>query len=73
MKLQLTRPLAFIDLETTGTNIGTDKIVEIAIVKIMPDGTRLVKRKLINPQMPIPAGSSDIHGITDDMVKMHPL
>jgi len=72
MKLQLTRPLAFIDLETTGTNIGTDKIVEIAIVKIMPDGTRLVKRKLINPQMPIPAGSSDIHGITDDMVKDAP-
>lgn len=72
MNLQLTRPLAFIDLETTGVNIGTDRIVEIAIVKIMPDGSRQVKRKLINPLIPIPAGSSDIHGITDDMVKDAP-
>lgn len=72
MKLQLNRPLAFIDLETTGTNIGTDKIVEIAVIKIMPDGNKLVKRKLINPQMPIPASASDIHGITDEMVKDAP-
>ncbi|MBN9295767.1 MAG: 3'-5' exonuclease [Filimonas sp.] len=72
MNLQLTRPLAFIDLETTGVNIGSDRIVEIAIVKIMPDGTQQVKRKLINPQMPIPAGASDVHGITDDMVKDAP-
>ncbi|MEP7318036.1 MAG: 3'-5' exonuclease [Panacibacter sp.] len=72
MKLQLQRPIAFIDLETTGISISTDKIVEIAIVKIMPDGTKLVKRKLINPQMPIPAGSSDVHGITDEMVKDAP-
>ena len=42
--LQLTRPLAIIDLETTGVNLGTDRIVEIAIVKIMPDGKKLVKR-----------------------------
>lgn len=72
MNLQLTRPLAFIDLETTGVNIGTDRIVEIAIVKIMPDGTKTVKRRLLNPQMPIPASSSDVHGITDDMVKDAP-
>ena len=72
MKLQLTRPLAFIDLETTGVNISTDRIVEIAIVKIGTDGTRQVKRKLINPQIPIPASSSAIHGITDDMVKEAP-
>ena len=72
MKLQLTRPIAFIDLETTGINISTDRIVEIAIVKILPDGTRQVKRKLINPEMPIPPGSSAIHGITDDMVKEAP-
>lgn len=72
MKLQLNRPLAFIDLETTGVNISTDRIVEIAIVKINPDGTRQVKRKLINPQMPIPPGSSEVHGITDDMVKDAP-
>ena len=72
MKLQLTRPIAFIDLETTGINISTDRIVEIAIVKISPDGTRLVKRKLINPEMPIPVGSTEIHGITDEMVKDAP-
>ncbi|MES2371391.1 MAG: 3'-5' exonuclease [Bacteroidota bacterium] len=72
MKLQLTRPIAFIDLETTGVNISVDRIVEIAIVKISPDGTRLVKRKLINPLIPIPEGSSAIHGITDEMVKDAP-
>ncbi|WP_026763389.1 3'-5' exonuclease [Sediminibacterium salmoneum] len=72
MKLNLTRPIAFIDLETTGVNISNDRIVEIAIVKILTDGTRQVKRKLINPQIPIPAGASDVHGITDDMVKDAP-
>jgi DNA polymerase-3 subunit epsilon len=72
MKLQLTRPIAFIDLETTGINITTDRIVELAIVKISPDGSKLVKRKLINPLMPIPASSSAIHGITDEMVKDAP-
>ena len=72
MKLQLTRPIAFIDLETTGISITTDRIVEIAIVKILPDGTSQPKRKLINPQMPIPVGSSEIHGITDEMVKDAP-
>lgn len=72
MKLQLTRPIAFIDLETTGVNISIDRIVEIAVVKINPDGTQQVKRKLINPLMPIPKSSSDIHGITDEMVKDAP-
>ncbi len=72
MKLQLTRPLAFIDLETTGINIGSDRIIEIAIIKISPDGSKLVKRKFINPQMPIPAASADVHGITDEMVKDAP-
>jgi DNA polymerase-3 subunit epsilon len=70
--LKLTKPLASIDLETTGVNLGTDRIVEIAIVKVLPDGTRSVKRKLINPEMPIPKTSSDIHGITDEMVKDAP-
>ncbi len=70
--LQLTRPIAFIDLETTGVNLTNDRIVELAIVKIMPDGTRIAKRRLINPQMPIPQVTSDIHGITDDMVKDAP-
>jgi DNA polymerase-3 subunit epsilon len=72
MPLQLTRPLAFIDLETTGVNLAIDRIVEIAIVKISNDGTRLVKRKLINPLIPIPKASSDIHGISNEMVKDAP-
>lgn len=72
MPLQLTCPLAVIDLETTGVNLVADRIVELAIVKIQPDGSRVVKRKLVNPQMPIPKASSDIHGITDDMVKDAP-
>ncbi|MEN9598645.1 MAG: hypothetical protein RL596_956 [Bacteroidota bacterium] len=72
MKLSLARPISFIDLETTGINISTDRIVEIAIVKISVDGTKQVKRKLINPQMPIPAGSTEVHGISDEMVKDAP-
>ncbi len=70
--LHITKPLAFIDLETTGVNIGSDRIVEIAIVKILPDGSKSVKRKIINPEMAIPKPSSDVHGITDDMVKDAP-
>jgi DNA polymerase-3 subunit epsilon len=73
MTLQLSRPLAFIDLETTGTNLAIDRIVEIAIIKTQPDGSRLVKRKLINPQMNIPKQSTEVHGITDEMVKDAPL
>jgi DNA polymerase III subunit epsilon len=72
MNLQLSKPIAFIDLETTGISITNDRIIEIAIVKIAADGTRLVKRKLINPGMAIPAGSTAVHGITDEMVKDAP-
>lgn len=72
MSLKLTRPLAFIDLETTGINLSTDRIVEIAIVKITVEGEKQVKRKLLNPEMSIPKTSSDIHGITDEMVKDAP-
>ena len=72
MNIQLTRPIAVLDLETTGTNLAVDRIVEIAVVKVNPDGSRVVKRKLINPEMKIPAGAAAIHGITDDMVKDAP-
>jgi DNA polymerase III subunit epsilon len=72
MSLQISRPIAFIDLETTGVNLSTDRIVEVAIIKILQDGTRQIKRKLINPGMPIPLQSIDIHGITDEMVKDAP-
>ena len=70
--LQLKKPLAFIDVEATGTNVSTDRIVEIAIIKHLPDGNRTVKRKIINPQMPIPKNVTEIHGITDEMVKDAP-
>jgi len=72
MPLSLTRPICFIDLETTGINVSTDRIVEIAIVKIGVDGTKQVKRRLVNPEMPIPKDSSEVHGITDEMVKDAP-
>jgi len=72
MSLQISHPLAIIDLETTGIDLATDKIIEIAIVKLMPDGTILKKRKILNPQKPISAASSNIHGITDEMVKDAP-
>lgn len=70
--LQLTKPLAFIDIEATGSNAATDRIVEIAIIKHLPDGSRTIKRKLLNPQIPIPQVVCDIHGITDEMVKDAP-
>lgn len=70
--LQLSKPLAIIDLETTGINLSTDRIVEIAIVKIGTDGSKLVKRKLLNPEIPISVVSSDLHGITNEMVKDAP-
>ncbi|HTE10824.1 MAG TPA: 3'-5' exonuclease [Chitinophagaceae bacterium] len=70
--LKLTRPLAFIDLETTGINLGSDRIVEIGMIKILPDGNRSAKRKLLNPEMVIPQASADIHGITNEMVKDAP-
>ncbi len=72
MALLLQRPLVFIDLETTGINLATDRIVEIAIVKVLQDGTKTVKQKLINPEISIPKNSSDIHGITDEKVKDAP-
>ncbi|HEY8781260.1 MAG TPA: exonuclease domain-containing protein [Mucilaginibacter sp.] len=69
MKLNLKRPLAFFDLETTGTNIGADRIVEISVIKLYPDGSEEVKTWRINPGMPIPLESSLVHGIYDEDVK----
>ncbi|HZH94269.1 MAG TPA: exonuclease domain-containing protein [Flavisolibacter sp.] len=70
--LQLNKPLAFLDIEATGSNVSTDRIVEIAIVKYLVDGNKTIKRKIVNPQMPIPAAIIEIHGITDEMVKDAP-
>lgn len=72
MPLRLTRPLAVIDLETTGVNVGHDRIVEISIVKVYPDGSRETFTQRINPEMPIPAYSTAVHGITDEDVKDAP-
>jgi DNA polymerase-3 subunit epsilon len=71
--LALKKPLAFIDLEATGMNLGTDRIVEIAIVRIATDNTRQVKRKLINPEIPIPQVVTDIHGLTNELLKDAPV
>ena len=72
MKLKLTRPLVFFDLETTGTNISSDRIVEISIVKLMPDGNIYEKTRRINPEMHIPEGATAIHHITDEDVANEP-
>lgn len=72
MKLNLRRPLVFFDLETTGTNILRDRIVEISVVKVTPDGEREVKTSRINPEMHIPEESTAIHHITDEMVAQAP-
>lgn len=73
MKLNLKNPLVFLDLETTGINIASDRIVEIALLKIHPDGTEEEKVVRINPEMPIPEGATRIHGITDNDVKDAPV
>lgn len=72
MMLNLKRPLAFFDLETTGVNVASDRIVEISILKAMPDGSEEVKTLRINPEMPIPLTSSLIHGIYDEDIKDAP-
>ncbi len=65
MKLSLARPIIFFDLETTGTDAARDRIVEIACVKLLPDGRRDTWVERINPGRPIPAGATAIHGISD--------
>ncbi len=72
MHLKLDRPLAFIDLETTGVNTQKDRIVEIAIVKLMPDGERVRKDFRVNPTIPIPQQAIDVHGITNEDVRDKP-
>lgn len=70
--LKLTRPLCILDLETTGTSPDKDKIVQICIIKINPDGTRVVKTRYVNPEIPIPESATAVHKITDLMVKEEP-
>lgn len=70
--LNLTKPLAFFDLETTGVQVAQDRIVEISIIKLNPDGSEEVMTELVNPGIPIPPETTAIHGITDDKVKDKP-
>lgn len=72
MKLNLKNPLIFFDLETTGTNINTDRIVEICYLKVHPNGNEEAKTMRINPEMHIPEASSEIHGIYDEDVADSP-
>ena len=67
--LKLKKPLAFFDLETTGVDTINDRIVEISMLRAMPDGSSSQKTMRINPEMPIPAESSAVHGIYDEDVK----
>ena len=72
MKLQLNRPIVFFDLETTGVNVGVDRIVEISMLKVLPDQTEKIVTYRVNPQMHIPAEASAIHGIYDKDVANEP-
>jgi len=69
MELKLTKPIAFFDLETTGIRVATDRIVEICILRVQPDGSSRTLTMRINPGMPIPPEVTAIHGITDEDVK----
>ena len=72
MELKLEKPIVFFDLETTGVNIGSDRIVEISILKIYPNGNKESKTWLVNPEIEIPATVSAIHGITNERVVTEP-
>ena len=69
MSLQLTRPLCVFDLETTGLQITKDRIVQIAILKVFPDGSKEEFSRLVNPEMVIADESTAIHGVSNEMVK----
>lgn len=72
MELNLNKPICFFDLETTGINVASDRIVEISILKVFPNGNKESHTWRVNPEMPIPKQASDVHGITDEMVANEP-
>lgn len=72
MELQLNKPICFFDLETTGINVAKDRIVEISILKVYPNGNKESFTWRVNPEMPIPQQASDVHGITNEMVANEP-
>ncbi len=71
-ELQLTRPVVFLDFETTGIDIASDRIIEVALLKLRPDGTQQEYSTLVNPGIPIPPETTLIHGITDAKVECAP-
>ena len=73
MKLKLVRPLAFLDIESTGANWKTDRLIDLAVIKVHPDDRRETRVFRVNPGMPIPRASTLIHGISDADVKDAPL
>ena len=72
MKIQLKRPLVFLDLETTGLNVATDRIVEICVLKLNLDGTQDIKTRRLNPTIPISPQAQAIHGISNEDVAHEP-
>ena len=72
MVLKLNKPICFFDLETTGVQVATDRIVEISILKVWPNGNKESVTWRVNPEQPIPAQATEIHGIDDDMVADQP-
>ncbi len=72
MELKLTRPICFFDLETTGINISKDRIVEISILKVLPNGNKESKTWLVNPEMSIPEQTTAVHGITNEKIANEP-
>ena len=69
MKLKTKKPIVFFDLETTGVQVSSDRIVEISILKIFSNGNKETKTWLVNPTIPIPSESTEIHGISNEKVK----
>ena len=72
MELKLTRPICFFDLETTGIDVAKDRIVEISIFKVFPNGNKESRTWLVNPTIPIPAFATAVHGITNEKVAKEP-
>ncbi|WP_417444407.1 exonuclease domain-containing protein [Joostella sp.] len=72
MELNLSKPICFFDLETTGIDVAKDRVVEISILKVYPNGNKESRTWLVNPEMPIPPSSSAIHGVTDEKVANEP-
>ena len=72
MKLNLTKPICFFDIESTGVNVGSDRIIDLCVLKVNPDGKEEIKNFRVNPGMPIPEASTKVHGITNEDVKNSP-